>query len=340
MQSGTSRSGAQSPPPIALPARTVASGRPSERNADAACSCAAFDAEYGSSPPSGSSSRSGVPAPSLRYALSLVTTTTAPGSVSARTASSTFAVPVTLTVNVSTGLARPRRTSACAAMWMTTSGRARATAARTSLLERTSPRVSPAIPVPTAASSYSEGSLAGPELKPCTCAPSDWSQSASHAPLKPVWPVSQTRLPSQKARSGIVSAREQPHVGVDHQPDQLLEVGARLPPEHALGLGRVADEQVDLGGTLERIVDLHVRLPVQAGVVERDLDAAPHGVRRARRDHEVLRNVLLEHQPHRLDVVLRIAPVAACQVILRVTNSSPRRGLSWLNRIPEQSAMS
>ena len=33
-------------------------------------------------------------------------------------------------VNVSTGLASARRTSACAARWITTSGRARATAAR------------------------------------------------------------------------------------------------------------------------------------------------------------------------------------------------------------------
>ena len=51
-------------------------------------------------------------------------------------ASSTLAVPVVLIVNVSTGRSKPARTSACAARWNTTSGRARATAARSSLRER------------------------------------------------------------------------------------------------------------------------------------------------------------------------------------------------------------
>jgi hypothetical protein len=83
--------------------------------------------------------------------LSLVTTTTARGAASTRSASSTFAVPVTFTANDSTGLLSPRRTIVCAAMWITTSGRARATAARTSLLERTSPRTSPASPSATSA---------------------------------------------------------------------------------------------------------------------------------------------------------------------------------------------
>ena len=45
-------------------------------------------------------------------------------------------------------------------------------------------------------------------------------------------------------------------------------------------------------------------------LLEGELDAAPHGVRLAGRDHVVVRRVLLEHQPHRLDVVLRVAPVA------------------------------
>ena len=43
---------------------------------------------------------------------------------------------------------------------------------------------------------------------------------------------------------------------------------------------------------------------------ERELAELPHRVRLAGRDHVVVRLVLLEHQPHRLDVVARIAPVA------------------------------
>ena len=68
------------------------------------------------------------------------------------------------------------------------------------------------------------------------------------------------------------SEPQQLQVRVDHQPDQLLEVRLRLPAQLALGLRRVAHEQVHLGGALEGVVDAHVRLPVEADVVEGDLD--------------------------------------------------------------------
>jgi hypothetical protein len=44
-------------------------------------------------------------------------------------------------------------------------------------------------------------------------------------------------------------------------------------------------------------------------VVEGDVDELAHAVGLTRRDHVVLRLVLLEHQPHGLDVVLGVAPV-------------------------------
>jgi hypothetical protein len=53
-----------------------------------------------------------------------------------------------------------------------------------------------------------------------------------------------------------------------------------------------------------------VLLPVDPHAVERDLHAPLHGVRDAGGNDEVVRGVVLEHQPHRLDVVLGIAPVA------------------------------
>ena len=37
-------------------------------------------------------------------------------------------------------------------------------------------------------------------------------------------------------------------VGLDHDLDELVELHRRLPPELALGLGRVADEELDLRG--------------------------------------------------------------------------------------------
>src|SRR5262249_36026943 len=54
---------------------------------------------------------------------------------------------------------------------------------------------------PTAASSYSEGLVGGPGARPVTSAPSDCSHSDSHAPLKPVWPVTRTRRRLQKSES-------------------------------------------------------------------------------------------------------------------------------------------
>src|SRR5580692_2755113 len=54
---------------------------------------------------------------------------------------------------------------------------------------------------PTRASSYSEGSVGTSSANPVTLAPSDCNHSASHAPLKPVWPVSSTRRSRQKLAS-------------------------------------------------------------------------------------------------------------------------------------------
>ena len=101
---------------------------------------------------------------------------------------------------------------------------------------------------------------------------------------------------------------------------------------------------------LERLVDAHVRLPVEADVRERELDELAHRVQLAGRDHVVAGLVLLDDQPHRVDVVARVAPVAlrvevaehelasrararsprrACATLLG-RKSTGRRGDSWL----------
>ena len=53
-----------------------------------------------------------------------------------------------------------------------------------------------------------------------------------------------------------------------------------------------------------------VVLPVEADVLEGDLAELPHRVGLSGRDDVVAGLVLLEHQPHRLDVVAGEAPVA------------------------------
>ncbi len=118
-------------------------------------------------------------------------------------------------------------------------------------------------------------------------------------------------------------------------------------------LGGVAQQHLDLRRPEQRRVDDQVVVHLQADMLERDLAHVPHRRGPAGRDHVVVRAILLQHQPHRLHVVPGVAPVAlgvdvaepqllllpsliraTASVTLRVTNSTPRSGLSWLNRMP------
>src|SRR3954469_13242499 len=121
--------------------------------------------------------------------------------------------------------------------------------------------------------------LPGSTSSPITSHPASAKATESGRPTYP--------SPTMPIFIDIRLLRQEVEVGADHQADQLLEVRLRLPAELALGLGRVADEQVDLGRALERVVDPHARLPLEPDLVERDLDTAPHGVRLAGCDHEV-----------------------------------------------------
>ena len=63
-------------------------------------------------------------------------------------------------------------------------------------------------------------------------------------------------------------------------------------------------------GRMKRLVDDDVVLPVEADVGEGELAELAHRVGLAGADHVVVGLVLLEHQPHGLDVVAGEAPVA------------------------------
>ena len=54
------------------------------------------------------------------------------------------------------------------------------------------------------------------------------------------------------------------HIGVDHHLDQAAEADLRLPAEHALGLARIAEKLLDLGGAHEALVDDDVLLASRA----------------------------------------------------------------------------
>src|SRR5207237_1991373 len=92
--------------------------------------------------------------------------------------------------------------------------------------------------------------------------------------------------------------------------DQLPEADTGLPAELRPRPRRVADKVVDLGWAQELRIDRDVALGVEPDVPEGGADELLHRVRVSRGDDEVLRLLLLEHQPHRLDIVTGEAPVA------------------------------
>src|SRR6266852_1904870 len=85
---------------------------------------------------------------------------------------------------------------------MTTSGRHFATAAVRLEKSRTSAEMESSA-CATPACSNRLGCVGGASAYPVTLAPSASSHSESQLPLKPVWPVRNTRRPLQNKRSGI-----------------------------------------------------------------------------------------------------------------------------------------
>ena len=118
----------------------------------------------------------------------------------------------------------------------------------------------------------------------------------------------------------------------------------RWPPaELGARLGRIAEQQVDLGRPEIARVDLdqdaagrwHRRpvsstpLPRQtiraADLGERALDEFAHRVRLAGRQHIIVGLVLLQDQPHAFDIVARMAPVALGVEIAEVERAPAAR---------------
>ena len=118
------------------------------------------------------------------------------------------------------------------------------------------------------------------------------------------------------------------HVVLHHDVDKLLEACLlRVPAQHALRLGRVAQELVHLCGTEvlgvnldEDFARLHVNtLLVHAFAFPAEFDAhllegqrskLAHRVILPGSNHKVLGLLLLEDEPHTLHIVLGITPVA------------------------------
>jgi predicted PurR-regulated permease PerM len=131
--------------------------------------------------------------------------------------------------------------------------------------------------------------------------------SPHHPPLITHHPSSAADAQGPEA-AGL--AADQVDVGSDHVLNHLLEGDFGLPAELGAGFLGVAHQQINLCGSQEAFVEDDVILPVESGGLERDLAQALHAVGAAGRDDVVVGRVLLEHQPHRADVVTGEAPVA------------------------------
>src|SRR5262245_56242137 len=68
---------------------------------------------------------------------------------------------------------------------------------------------------------------------------------------------------------------------------------------------------IDLRGAKKLRIHLDVLLPIETDMSKRRFYELLHGVRHAGRDDVVVSLRLLQHQPHRADVVTGKAPVAA-----------------------------
>ena len=123
---------------------------------------------------------------------------------------------------------------------------------------------------------------------------------------------------------------------VHHQLHELLEGGLlRVPAQLCAGLGRVAPEVHHVGGPVEVRAHLHQHasgglvdalligalpheLEFDAGVAKREPAEVAHAVLHAGGDDEVLGLLLLQDEPHALDIILRVAPVAEAGKVAEV----------------------
>ena len=76
-------------------------------------------------------------------------------------------------------------------------------------------------------------------------------------------------------------------------------------------LGRISDQRLDFGWTIEAVVLNNVFAVVEANFAECKLAEFADGVRFAAGNYKVVRLLMLKHQVHCADVILGVTPIAA-----------------------------
>src|SRR6266508_215313 len=103
---------------------------------------------------------------------------------------------------------------------------------------------------------------------------------------------------------------KQRDIRLDHHPHQVLERCLRLPAQHLMRPAWVANQQIDLGWSHEALVQNDMVPIVQPNMAERQLAEPPHRLSLPSCDDKIARLILLEHQPHRLDIIASEVPFA------------------------------
>src|SRR5882724_6737772 len=99
-------------------------------------------------------------------------------------------------------------------------------------------------------------------------------------------------------------------IRVGHQLGQFLERYLWLPAENAFGFARIAEEQIDFRRAEIAWVNVNELLPIEIKQFKNFIEELANGMRLAGRDYKVVRLDSLQHEPHRLDVITGVSPVA------------------------------
>ena len=174
---------------------------------------------------------------------------------------------------------------------------------------------------PAAEPSGHARAIGGVEFMPpgagTTVCPATTSSCCNQRPTKPVAPVMKILIRDPSAGDGRRTSNWRASVRAHLQPRRsastIISIKSWNPPPGTnrgwIALESHRPQAVDLGRAVELRVDDDVSLVVEPQAVERHLAKLAHRVRYPCRDDEVRWFVLLEHQPHRPDVVAGEAPV-------------------------------
>jgi hypothetical protein len=98
-------------------------------------------------------------------------------------------------------------------------------------------------------------------------------------------------------------------IRLDHLRDKVFKRYRRLPFEMQPRLASVALQEVHLGRSLQLVARHHMIAIIEAGIGKRQLTKISHAGRPTSRHNVIVRLLLLEHQPHRTDVIFRMSPI-------------------------------